>query len=104
MSWAADPKTTRPEDVAYCLMGLFGVNMPMLYGERGDYKGVRRLVPFCLGRPLGINRDLLQPAGDVAPKLRLFQLHHAVPGLGAAAALQHEQSWPAHRPAAHSPG
>ncbi|PHH79370.1 hypothetical protein CDD82_2429 [Ophiocordyceps australis] len=35
MSWAAYRRTTRPEDVAYCLMGLFGVNMPMLYGE-GD--------------------------------------------------------------------
>ncbi|PHH58808.1 hypothetical protein CDD81_4368 [Ophiocordyceps australis] len=33
MSWAAYRRTTRPEDVAYCLMGLFGVNMPMLYGE-----------------------------------------------------------------------
>ncbi|KAF2093325.1 HET-domain-containing protein [Rhizodiscina lignyota] len=28
-------ETTRPEDVAYCLMGIFGVNMPLLYGE-GD--------------------------------------------------------------------
>ncbi|KAF4807338.1 Vegetative incompatibility protein HET-E-1 [Colletotrichum siamense] len=35
MSWASHRITTRPEDVAYCLMGLFGVNMPMLYGE-GD--------------------------------------------------------------------
>ncbi|KAM4066346.1 heterokaryon incompatibility protein [Hirsutella rhossiliensis] len=33
MSWAAHRRTTRPEDVAYCLMGVFGVNMPMLYGE-----------------------------------------------------------------------
>ncbi|KAI6042426.1 heterokaryon incompatibility protein-domain-containing protein, partial [Pisolithus marmoratus] len=33
MSWAADRKTTRMEDRAYSLMGLFGVNMPMLYGE-----------------------------------------------------------------------
>ncbi|KAF2195612.1 HET-domain-containing protein [Zopfia rhizophila CBS 207.26] len=33
MSWAAGRKTTRDEDIAYCLMGLFGVNMPMLYGE-----------------------------------------------------------------------
>jgi hypothetical protein len=33
MSWAAGRQTTRPEDEAYCLMGLFGVNMPMLYGE-----------------------------------------------------------------------
>ncbi|KAM0276192.1 hypothetical protein ACHAQH_006999 [Verticillium albo-atrum] len=33
MSWAARRATTRPEDIAYCLMGLFGVNMPLLYGE-----------------------------------------------------------------------
>ena len=33
MSWAARRKTTRLEDEAYSLMGLFGVNMPMLYGE-----------------------------------------------------------------------
>ena len=25
--------TTRPEDEAYCLMGIFGINMPTLYGE-----------------------------------------------------------------------
>ncbi|KAI6022080.1 heterokaryon incompatibility protein-domain-containing protein [Pisolithus marmoratus] len=33
MSWAADRKTTRVEDRAYSLLGLFGVNMPLLYGE-----------------------------------------------------------------------
>lgn len=33
MSWASKRKTTREEDLAYCLMGLFEVNMPMLYGE-----------------------------------------------------------------------
>lgn len=33
MSWAAHRETTRPEDIAYCLLGLFDVNMPMLYGE-----------------------------------------------------------------------
>ena len=33
MSWAANRETTRTEDIAYCLMGLFGVNMPLLYGE-----------------------------------------------------------------------
>ncbi|KAI6100775.1 heterokaryon incompatibility protein-domain-containing protein [Pisolithus croceorrhizus] len=36
MSWAADRKTTRTEDRAYSLMGLFGVHMPMLYGEGKD--------------------------------------------------------------------
>ncbi|KAK3376313.1 heterokaryon incompatibility protein-domain-containing protein [Lasiosphaeria ovina] len=33
MSWAADRTTTRVEDLAYCLMGIFGLNMPLLYGE-----------------------------------------------------------------------
>ncbi|KAE9369856.1 HET-domain-containing protein, partial [Stipitochalara longipes BDJ] len=33
MSWAAKRCTTRREDMAYCLMGLFDVNMPLLYGE-----------------------------------------------------------------------
>ncbi|KAK0723401.1 heterokaryon incompatibility protein-domain-containing protein, partial [Lasiosphaeria miniovina] len=33
MSWAANRKTTRIEDLAYCLLGLFDVNMPMIYGE-----------------------------------------------------------------------
>lgn len=33
MSWASNRKTTRIEDRAYCLMGLFGIYMPMLYGE-----------------------------------------------------------------------
>lgn len=33
MSWASKRQTTRLEDEAYCLMGLFDVNMPMLYGE-----------------------------------------------------------------------
>jgi hypothetical protein len=33
MSWAARRKCTRIEDESYCLLGLFEVNMPLLYGE-----------------------------------------------------------------------
>lgn len=33
MSWASERKTTRVEDTSYCLLGIFGVHMPMLYGE-----------------------------------------------------------------------
>lgn len=33
MSWASDRQTTRIEDTAYCLLGIFRVNMPLLYGE-----------------------------------------------------------------------
>lgn len=33
MSWASNRSTTRVEDEAYCIMGLFNVNMPTIYGE-----------------------------------------------------------------------
>jgi hypothetical protein len=33
MSWAVGRRATRVEDIAYCLVGLFDVNMPPLYGE-----------------------------------------------------------------------
>jgi hypothetical protein len=33
MSWASARNTTRPEDIAYCLLGIFNISMPLLYGE-----------------------------------------------------------------------
>jgi hypothetical protein len=33
-SWAASRATTRVEDGAYCLLGIFQVHMPLLYGKR----------------------------------------------------------------------
>jgi hypothetical protein len=33
MLWASHRSTTRTEDIAYSLLGLFDVNMPLLYGE-----------------------------------------------------------------------
>ncbi|KAJ0340203.1 hypothetical protein COL922a_003635 [Colletotrichum nupharicola] len=33
MSWASRRITTRVEDIAYCLLGIFDIHMPMLYGE-----------------------------------------------------------------------
>ncbi|KUJ12551.1 HET-domain-containing protein [Mollisia scopiformis] len=41
MSWAANRTTTRMQDMAYCLLGIFDVNMPLLYGE--EEKAFRRL-------------------------------------------------------------
>lgn len=35
MSWAAHRKTTRIEDQAYCLLGIFNVSIPLIYGEGG---------------------------------------------------------------------
>nr|POE60985.1 vegetative incompatibility protein het-e-1 [Quercus suber] len=42
MSWASKWKTTRSEDMAYSLLGLFNISMPMLYGE-GEEKAFVRL-------------------------------------------------------------
>ena len=41
MSWAAMRQTTHIEDMAYCLLGLFDVHMPLLDGE--GRKAFRRL-------------------------------------------------------------
>lgn len=35
MSWVSKRKTSRSEDMAYCMLGLLNVNMPLLYGEGG---------------------------------------------------------------------
>jgi len=35
MHWASRRTTARDEDLAYCLLGLFDVNMPLMYGEGG---------------------------------------------------------------------
>ncbi|TBU53873.1 hypothetical protein BD310DRAFT_887129 [Dichomitus squalens] len=36
MSWMAKRSTTRAEDAAYCLLGVFGIALPTLYGEGGN--------------------------------------------------------------------
>ncbi|RYP66411.1 hypothetical protein DL771_007820 [Monosporascus sp. 5C6A] len=40
--WAETRQTTHEEDWAYCLLGIFGVFMPLIYGE-GKSNAVRRL-------------------------------------------------------------
>ncbi|KAH9908998.1 heterokaryon incompatibility protein-domain-containing protein [Xylariomycetidae sp. FL2044] len=41
MSWASRRETSRTEDIAYSLLGIFDINMPLLYGE--GKKAFRRL-------------------------------------------------------------
>lgn len=41
LSWAAHRKVTREEDEAYSLLGLFEVNMPLLYGEGRERAFIR---------------------------------------------------------------
>ncbi|OJT06470.1 Vegetative incompatibility protein HET-E-1 [Trametes pubescens] len=48
MWWASARKTTRIEDEAYCLMGIFGVHMATIYGE--GRRSFQRLQEEILGR------------------------------------------------------
>ena len=41
MSWASNRDTTKNEDMAYCLLGPFQVNMPVAYGEGGPKALIR---------------------------------------------------------------
>lgn len=42
MAWAANRQTTKVEDAAYCLLGIFDVHMSLIYGE-GEFNARRRL-------------------------------------------------------------
>ncbi|PPJ59912.1 hypothetical protein CBER1_08318 [Cercospora berteroae] len=76
MSWAAKRTTTRPEDMAYCLLGLFGVNMPLLYGEGGE-RAFERLQLEILSR--GTDQSLFMWKPDASQYYRqenfFFQLN-----------------------------
>ncbi|KAF9471936.1 hypothetical protein BDN70DRAFT_973398, partial [Pholiota conissans] len=47
MQWAAGRQVTREEDSAYCLMGIFRVNMSIAYGE-GSFDAFTRLLKEIL--------------------------------------------------------
>jgi hypothetical protein len=68
MSWAANRKTKREEDAAYSLFGLFGLHMPLLYGE-GRRKAFVRLLRKVQSEldsdlPDGIEQQPPQPLLD----------------------------------------
>ena len=60
MSWAASRQTRRVEDVAYCLLGIFNVHMPLIYGE--GQAAFRRLQEEIVKR----NNDLTIFAWDMS--------------------------------------
>ncbi|KAI3326415.1 vegetative incompatibility protein HET-E-1 [Xylariaceae sp. AK1471] len=54
MSWSKHRKTTKEEDKAYSLLGIFNVFMPLIYAE-GEEKALRRLrreIDLQLGKPI----------------------------------------------------
>ncbi|KAI9455545.1 hypothetical protein HD554DRAFT_2042774 [Boletus coccyginus] len=54
MKWVARRVTTRPEDKAYCMMGIFGVSISIAYGE-GAQRAFFRLFSAIL--EIGYSRD-----------------------------------------------
>ncbi|KAI1398792.1 heterokaryon incompatibility protein-domain-containing protein [Hypoxylon fuscum] len=46
MRWAAERETTRLEDIAYCLLGILDINMPLIYGE-GEKAFLRLQEEIC---------------------------------------------------------
>lgn len=50
MKWLSSRETTRIEDMAYCAIGLFGIYMPLLYGEGSRaFQRVQELIITRLG-------------------------------------------------------
>lgn len=84
MAWAAKRRTTKAEDHAYCLMGIFGVSFSIAYGE-GPERAFLRLIeailttyPNCYdvfnfaGEPI----DIEIHASNIIPSSPLCYLAH----------------------------
>ena len=76
LSWASQRSTTRQEDEAYCLMGLFNVNIPVIYGEgrrafRRLQEEIVRTSPdqtlFAWGRPMAPSSTICLCTEGAAP-------------------------------------
>jgi len=67
MSWASKRQTTRLEDIAYCLLGIFDVNMPLLYGE--GTKALLRLQEEIVKRDNDFLRKMDNSSSDYLPRL-----------------------------------
>ncbi|EDU50673.1 vegetative incompatibility protein HET-E-1 [Pyrenophora tritici-repentis Pt-1C-BFP] len=55
-SWAANRQTTEEEDRAYCLFGIFGVHLPLIYGE-GKENALERLRSAAILKHKGRSQD-----------------------------------------------
>lgn len=107
MSWAAKRKTTRIEDISYCLMGLFNVNIPLLYGE--GLKAFTRLQEAILREtsdeslfawrdsnpsPSGLfacSPDAFATSGDIVPKV--FPQLYRPPSMMTNRGLEIDTNW-----------
>jgi hypothetical protein len=79
-TWSRDRKTTRPEDLAYCLLGLFGVSMAVIYGE-GEKNSFRRLRREILRAGKDRQEDTELRAAILAKEQEKPQIKNAQPEL-----------------------
>ena len=80
MSWFGNRSTTVPEDAAYCLLGIFGVNLPLLYGEgltRAFHRLQEEIMKYSDDHSLFAWRNSPDegsvPTGLLAPAPKCFQ-------------------------------
>lgn len=76
MKWASERKATREEDLAYSLLGLFDINIPLLYGE--GKKAFRRLQAEIIRNSTDesvfawTSEDTGEPQGILSPAATAF--------------------------------
>ncbi|KAH9945262.1 uncharacterized protein BXZ73DRAFT_38511 [Epithele typhae] len=83
MSWAAQRKATRVEDKAYSLFGLFGINLPTLYGESEEsafYRLQEEIMSKSVDTSMVMWGDVLQDVGSAEEIARLA--NEPIPELG----------------------
>jgi hypothetical protein len=92
MSWASSRNTSRVEDAAYCLLGIFDVNIPLIYGE--GHKAFQRLQEaimnathdqslFAWGKIVSSPAELIDRSQQLGKKpIPWKEHHHRQPLLG----------------------
>ena len=83
MSWAAGRQTTRVEDIGYCLLGIFDVNMPLIYGE--GIKAFRRLQEEIVKRYNDLTIFAWESPSQQSSRLGLFA--HSPEAFGGSAGI-----------------
>ncbi|KAF1828131.1 HET-domain-containing protein [Decorospora gaudefroyi] len=63
-SWAANRQTTEEEDGAYCLFGIFGVHLPLIYSE-GKENALERLRSAAVLKHNGRSHDQEKKLGNI---------------------------------------
>ncbi|KAF5587104.1 uncharacterized protein FSUBG_11903 [Fusarium subglutinans] len=88
MSWLSRRETTRIEDMAYCMLGFFGIHMPLIYGEghRAFFRLQEEILKtsddhslFCWSWATGTNQvSLLAPRPHSFLEASHYQRHRHV--------------------------